>query len=215
MVKRKPTEDFSSKTYDRKKKIQIIKEITRKSIEMWGYDATTNHGIAAEAGLSVGLLYKYFPRGKIDILHALLEDEQIAFQESKRDILRATFTETLMNTNYLPFITQLLTRVFHQHVVDQKYVQALEIAMLSHPDIFKDVRGTAQELLSITDLMESLWKLGVLEQHWTDGEVQMRMLMLDQLMHQYIFFRNPPIPSEKEFLERLLELTCQLFRIKP
>lgn len=49
-------------------KIISIQNATRMLIETRGYDKVTIRDIAETAGVSIGLIYKYFPGGKFDIL---------------------------------------------------------------------------------------------------------------------------------------------------
>ena len=198
------------KVYNKTKKIQTIKTITRQMIETQGYDATTNHGIALKAKLSVGLLYKYFPRGKIDIIHALIEDEELSLSNYYNSFPLDAFS----TANYKILLKQLLTAFYQNHITNQKYIQALEIAMLSHPEIFKDIRGIAQELLTLVDLMQKLWTLGLLEQKWERRDIILRTMMIDHLIHQHMFFHIASFPTDDEFLEFTFGLIFQLFRIK-
>jgi AcrR family transcriptional regulator len=204
------TNNAPQKTYDKTKKIQTIKSVTRQLIETQGYDATTNHGIASKAELSVGLLYKYFPRGKIDIIHALIEDEELSLSKYYNNFPLDAFS----TTNYKILLKQLLTTFYQSHLAKQKYIQSLEIAMLSHPEIFKEIRGTAQELLTLVNLMEKLWALGLLEQKWERNDIILRTMMIDQLIHQHIFFHISSFPTDDEFLEFTFGIILQLFRIK-
>jgi len=49
---------------DKPAKIRKIVSTTKKLVSERGYSAVTTHHIAEEAGVSVGLVYKYFPGGK-------------------------------------------------------------------------------------------------------------------------------------------------------
>lgn len=53
---------------DKKAKIISIQEATCMLIETKGYGNVTIRDIAEAAGVSIGLIYKYFPGGKFDIL---------------------------------------------------------------------------------------------------------------------------------------------------
>jgi AcrR family transcriptional regulator len=55
-------------TRDKDAKISAITGAARKLIETMGYQKVTIRDIAEEADVSVGLIYKYFPGGKFDIL---------------------------------------------------------------------------------------------------------------------------------------------------
>jgi len=60
-----------SVTRDKGGKISSILDATRTLIEVKGYDAVTVRDIARSAGVSVGLIYKYFPGGKFDIIKCI------------------------------------------------------------------------------------------------------------------------------------------------
>lgn len=55
-------------TRDKEAKISAITCAMRKLVETEGYGKVTIRDIADEADVSVGLIYKYFPGGKFDIL---------------------------------------------------------------------------------------------------------------------------------------------------
>jgi AcrR family transcriptional regulator len=203
-------EKSNPKQYNKTEKIQMIKKITRQMIEMKGYEATTNHGIASQAMISVGLLYKYFPRGKIDIIHALMHDEQIALTQYYKE----KPIDSITKTNYKSLLRLLLSDLYQNHITNKNYIQALEIAMLSHPEIFKDVRGTAQEILTLENLMQKLWSMDLLEQPWNRDEVVLRMMLLDQFIHQYLFYHIPQFATDNAFLDYTFGLFCQIFKIK-
>ena len=56
---------------NKKAKIERIVEVTKKMIEEKGYMRTNTNRIAEAAGVSVGLVYKYFPSGKNDIAYEI------------------------------------------------------------------------------------------------------------------------------------------------
>ena len=63
--------DRRSVTRDKEVKIGLITDATRTLIETKGYDKVTIRDIAVLAGVSVGLIYKYFPNGKFDIIKGI------------------------------------------------------------------------------------------------------------------------------------------------
>jgi AcrR family transcriptional regulator len=56
---------------NRAAKTEAIIEAARELIGKKGYSATSTNHIAKAAGVSVGLVYKYFPAGKDDITKLL------------------------------------------------------------------------------------------------------------------------------------------------
>jgi len=60
--------DRKSIVRDKDAKIEAINEATRSLIETMGYEQVTIRDIARAADVSVGLIYKYYPGGKFEIL---------------------------------------------------------------------------------------------------------------------------------------------------
>jgi len=58
-------------TRDKEAKIGAILEATRTLIGAKGYYRVTIRDIAASAGVSVGLIYLYFPNGKLDVIREI------------------------------------------------------------------------------------------------------------------------------------------------
>jgi AcrR family transcriptional regulator len=59
---------------DKTAKIATILQTAKTLFKKQGYASTTTNQIAAEAGVSIGLLYKYFPDGKPDIARKSVEE---------------------------------------------------------------------------------------------------------------------------------------------
>jgi AcrR family transcriptional regulator len=60
--------DRRSVTRDKEAKISAIRDATLTLIGTKGYDKVTIRDIASSAGVSVGLIYLYFPNGKLDVI---------------------------------------------------------------------------------------------------------------------------------------------------
>ena len=54
-----------------KARVEQVLDVTERLLTEGGYDALTTNAVAAEAGISVGALYHFFP-GKVAILEALV-----------------------------------------------------------------------------------------------------------------------------------------------
>jgi AcrR family transcriptional regulator len=86
-----------------------VKEATRKKLTAaavrlfakQGYSATSIRAVAGEAGVSLGLLYHYFP-SKEAVLEALLADAmadvQVTFEAARREKTAADFVKALLTS---------------------------------------------------------------------------------------------------------------------
>lgn len=64
-------QQLKARTRDKKAKIACIIDATLHLIEVKGYASVTSRDIAKEAGVSNGLVFKYFPEGKPSIIKEL------------------------------------------------------------------------------------------------------------------------------------------------
>lgn len=200
-----------SRTRNKSAKIARIKETTRNLFEQKGYLDTTNHGIAKAAHVSVGLLYKYFPQGKLDILKALLEDEKTEFEEIQQNQL---LLEHIKPENALDFLQNILKIVLTRHLNKKNYVRAMEVAQLSHPETFQRIRGHAQEIITVVPVIQRFDELKLLKKSLTRDLIIMNSNVIDHMIHHYVFFGSFTFQTDKEFLQYLLDLTIKVFEIK-
>lgn len=205
-------EERSSKAFTRNKsrKIERIKESTYKLIQEKGYENTTNHGIAKAAEVSVGLLYKYFNRGKIDILRTLIEDQSKSFELDQKKIGLNTITIE----NWKKILKNLFKVLIARHKTEKSFVQAIEIAMLSNPEIFSSTRAIASELMTMTHVIEQFEQIGIVTRSIDSQELHITISILDHLIHQYLFFNNIPVENEAEFIQLLFDILVKLLDLK-
>lgn len=191
-------------TRNKPQKIVNIKKTTQKMIEQNGYLQVTNHGIAKAADVSIGLIYKYFPRGKPDILKSIILDFKEIFQKD---------LPLITKSNWQLSLKQLLESFVEIHKKNLELTKAMEIAMISDPSIFQDARGAAQELLNFVSVIDKLIEIGIISRKISKEEIIANTTIIDQITHQYLFYQNLPVKNEKEFLDYLLRLTKKLFEI--
>lgn len=211
MSKTNKDSDSKSFTRNKSKKIQMIKEATRYLIQKNGYEDTTNHGIAKNAEVSVGLVYKYFPRGKLDILKSLMEDEADEYHalQTKR------FNLDLINQiNWQEKVQSLIELVIKRHREKLEFIKAMEIAMLSSPEVFINSRALAQELITMLPIIKKLETIGVIQQEFSNEEIKRNMLILDILCHQHLFYNNVPLKPEENFKDFFFQMLKILFKIE-
>jgi len=137
------------RTRNKQQKIIQIKRTFMSLVESRGYLETTNKMIAQHANVSVGLVYKYFPRGKVDILRQLILDSQAVF-ESTEDELSPRIPVPNKDPSHSSkslhdFIYQMLEFIVDGHVRNAKFIRALEIAMLAEPSSFEDLVNWTQQ----------------------------------------------------------------------
>jgi len=118
---------------DKKAKIERIVEATRKLIEQNGYMATNTNRIAEAAGVSVGLVYKYFPNGKGDIAYEI----SLRYHSAIVDAIPITNVAEITEHGFKDRLVQILLNWIEQHRKNIQFIRAMDLALLMNPVLFK------------------------------------------------------------------------------
>ncbi len=118
---------------DKKAKVDRIIEATRRLIEEKGYIATNTNRIAEAAGVSVGLIYKYFPNGKGDIAYEISLRYHSAIVNAISFKSAAEITERAFRDR----LVTILLNWIEQHREKIQFIRAMDFAMLINPALFK------------------------------------------------------------------------------
>lgn len=118
---------------DKKAKIISIQEATCMLIATKGYENVTIRDIAEAAGVSIGLIYKYFPGGKFDIL------KEISSRYTG-ELLMTNKPEDI-NFNDFPGYIRNVTSNILQYAKDNKVlVRALILSALLDVEIMEEYK---------------------------------------------------------------------------
>lgn len=129
----------------RKDKIDRIVEATKKMIEEKGYMATNTNRIAEAAGVSVGLIYKYFRGGKADIAYEI----SLRYHSTIADSIQHINMAEIAEPGFRERLVHILLEWIEIHRRNLQFIRAMDIAMLLNPSLFKGnadiVRRTAEK----------------------------------------------------------------------
>ena len=107
-------------------KIEAILQTAMILFRTQGYPATTTNQIAAEAGVSIGLLYKYFPGGKPEIARRTVENiKEVIVSEELGDV-------TIKDASVV--LRRALLRFIRGHREVSPNLAAFEIASFEDPE---------------------------------------------------------------------------------
>ncbi len=157
---------MSKKKFSRNKeeKIErIYKEFFNLILKKGYHNTSTNH-IAESAKISIGTIYKYFPKGKEDIIRKYFEESMENMLESD-DLISLNDDNIRNNLNH--FITELIK--YHKenrgyHLAFRSAIQSDKKLLASHREktflIFKD---RAQKLRKANKNFEKIPEKGLVE----------------------------------------------------
>ena len=107
---------MSSKKFNRNKqeKINLIYDTFFKLILKRGYHKTSTNHVAKSAKISIGTIYKYFPKGKEDIIRKY-------FEESMETFLDRQNLDSINDENIRDFLNHFVLELFKNHQENKGY----------------------------------------------------------------------------------------------
>ena len=171
-----------------------------------GFHQTSMHDISAEAGISVGLIYRYF-ENKEAVISAMAARHKEEIQEMLERARRAPTLFESLEILFTAHCCENQPRVISAFVVDL-YAEASRNSHIAH--LVRDVLDTAME--GVTDLISRAPETQNASHGLTPTElaelifaVARGMLMFDVL--------QPPSMSDTERRARQVEVTRRLWRV--
>ena len=140
---------MSNKKFSRNKqqKIDLIYKTFFNLIIKRGYHKTSTNHVAKSAKISIGTIYKYFPKGKEDIIRKY-------FEESMKDFFDRIDLININNENIREFLNHFILELFKNHIENKGYIIAFRSAIQSDKKlldsqkerVFIFFKDTAQKL---------------------------------------------------------------------
>ena len=117
---------MSSKKFSRNKqeKINRIYDTFFKLILKQGYHKTSTNHVAKSAKISIGTIYKYFPKGKEDIIRKYFEESMETFLDSQN-------LSNMNEENIRDFLNHFVLDLFKNHEENKGYNLAFRSAIQS------------------------------------------------------------------------------------
>lgn len=125
--------DQKSTKRDKKTKIISIQDAMCMLIETKGYENVTIRDIAEAAGVSIGLIYKYFPGGKFDIL------KEIGYRYTD-ELLRIKQPETIDFNDFPGYMRDIIKNMQQFYKDNSPLIKALTMATLSDSEIVEEIK---------------------------------------------------------------------------
>lgn len=197
--------DRKSTKRDKKAKILSIQDATCMLIETRGYEKVTIRDIAEAAGVSIGLIYKYFPGGKFDIL------KEIGHQYTD-ELLLLKQPENIDFNNFPEYMRNVIKNIQQLYKNNISLEKALVMAALIDGEIVNEVKSmdfkdykTAAEFFCRFNGVEIGNKdpLEVLI-HWG---ITIKGIILCSMIYLY----NVPLMSEEALTDLMVDLSLKIW----
>jgi len=201
------------KTLKRNKsaKINKILNVTQKMIEEKGYFATTTNHIAQKVGVSIGLVYKYFPRGKADIVRAISQKEY-------EKIMDKNLILGLKPKDFPNLVKKIMTEYILQHRKNKQLISAMEVVFLSnknHPEKYTEFIDPFINPILIK--IKNIFKEKEKSINKFDQKIKILLGLIDSIVHRHVIYTEIFESDEKlvDFLtDFILHFINQIISLK-
>ena len=152
-------------TRDSEEKKQAIHDSFQELLGTNGYDRVTMRQIADKAGISVGIIYHYFPEGKASIAASLYE---------------LNLLNTLDINNYIGYrkenLREQITRHLQLHKENRELYRTFDSAIYANKDLFAGTKRKRDQILR--EQLDSPERL---------EEINRVYATIDSIIHRHLF----------------------------
>jgi AcrR family transcriptional regulator len=187
---------------DKDEKIRLIYESFAKLVRKESYERVNTRGIAKDAGVSIGIIYHYFPEGKPEIA-ARFWEESLNVMMDPISILKGSDED----------IKKEIMLHLENHRKNEALYRAFDQAILEKQDLFKGLKQSRAKLI------EGKIRAGFSEVNSPTqlSELAERYLMVyglvDAVVHRHLF-QARFAKSDEKLVNILSELSLDLLRKK-
>ncbi len=200
---------MTHRKYERDKdaKIQRIISITKDLIEKNGYNYVSIRNIAKESDVSIGLIYKYFPKGKIDILkHLSLQNIEGIFQIDQQD--KIDFED------FPGYMRETIQNMFELQQKNIKLVKAFTIAALMQETVLEDIKTiNAEDYIIITEFFNRFKGVKISNKDSIKVLTEWSITTKSIMLHTNIF--PTIIQDDESLINMLVDISLKIWCYKP
>ena len=178
-------------------------ETTKKMIVEEGYIATNTNRIAKEANVSIGLIYKYFPEGKSEIVKKIAQrDFSSTVVENKNlDISLESFPRILTS-----FVKQYVQR----HRENEDFITAVDIAVLAHKEPIEEFeKSIGEDIVQLSKVLSYLNHWGYFKNKDLDEISKVLVQTIDSIVHRHITLTKI-FETDVELIRYLVDLILKI-----
>ncbi|UCD45465.1 MAG: TetR/AcrR family transcriptional regulator [Candidatus Bathyarchaeota archaeon] len=175
---------------DKDEKIRKIYGVFSELVEAIGYERVTTSRIAEGAGISVGIVYHYFPEGKPAIAAGLYE----------RNFMRVMNLEAFDGSDPGRLETQIRDHI-RIHRENMELYRAFDHAILTNRDLFQSLKRERREMVEAR--MEQLGGQGASEERIEAYLTAYNVV--DAVIHRHLFV-DPVFQTDEELVAFLTKL---------
>lgn len=188
-------------TRDREAKIKLIFETFADLVNEHGYDKLSTNHIAEVAGISIGTVYHYFPRGKHEIASRYID-------HVTDELFDPGLFRGLKEMGLRGFLDELVRKYLVVHRENLEIHRAIDQAILADSEVYRRNREATEENLSrVVAELKGIGLYGDMPESSVLSGFVLLFNVLEGLVHRHLFV-YPLYETEEElvaFIVNLLE----------
>ena len=200
---------MTPKKYERDKdaKIKRIIHSTKILVEGKGYSAVSIRDISKEADVSIGLIYKYFPNGKFDIL------KQLSSERTDKDFMMNQ-PEKIDFTDFPGYIREVNENMIELHRKNAKLIKAFTIGALMEDKVLEETKTIkAEDYVVISEFFSKFKGVDISSKDHVKMLTEWSLTIKSLIFHSTIF---PTIFKDDEsLLDMLVDISLKIWDYKP
>ena len=182
----------------REENMEIIKETTLEYLKNSSYLDLSINKVAELSEINISQIYRYFPKGKPDILIAIGND---IVQKGAPD------PELPKYKDPRKLLLDLLRFYIRTHRDSKKILASLQTVFLSYPELMaQDARNIDAGASNFNVLKTCIKRFGIKEEKKLNETARIIFHLIDTMIHRHVL-EVKIIPTDEEFAELLSNIT--------
>jgi len=198
-------EDRNSTKRDKKAKIISIQDAMCMLIETKGYENVTIRDITEAAGVSIGLIYKYFPEGKSDIL------KEISYRYMDK-LLRIKQPETIDFNDFPGYMRDVIKNMQQFYKDNSPLIKALTMATLSDSEIVDEIKKIdVKDYKAASEFFYSFSGVDINDKDPLEVFVYWGITVKSILLFSMIYLYSTPLINEENLTDLMVDLSLKIW----
>ncbi|MCC4766503.1 TetR family transcriptional regulator [Methanosarcina sp. DH1] len=198
-------EDRNSTKRDKKAKIISIQDAMCMLIETKGYENVTIRDITEAAGVSIGLIYKYFPEGKSDIL------KEISYRYMDK-LLRIKQPETIDFNDFPGYMRDVIKNMQQFYKDNSPLIKALTMATLSDSEIVDEIKKMdVKDYKAASEFFCSFSGVEISDKDPLEVFVYWGITVKSILLFSMIYLYSTPLINEENLTDLMVDLSLKIW----
>ena len=185
--------------------IKKIVKATEEVIEQKGYIDSKIKDISKKADVSIGLIYKYFPKGKPEIVIEVMKRSPIFRGISTISEDRMNQMLTLPPEAFVKAVQRVFMAIIKTHRKQAKFGPAVERAMQSNKELYAELYELSNNNMDLIPVISRILQKFNYPEEKLKKRSELFLHTVDSLIHRHAFY-GEIVDTDEELAEYLTEL---------